>query len=183
MSLKAGRVGVHPDDVDPINGHLNPSAVDSYTKAQADAKFETLEAAAALQSKTLAVPIEMLSGSKLTVESALQGLNNDKINNNGLKAETVTHKGVVVSYVRHGNVVMVSISGECSQNIVNGEVIAEAPAGFETVMSGFYNILCFNNIANPTSPVLIEGLEGGNIKCNNVINVGDKPRGSITYGV
>lgn len=78
MSLKAGRVGVHPADVDPINGHLNPSAVDSYTKAQADAKFETLDAAAALQPKTLAVPIEMLSGSKLTVETALQGLNNDK---------------------------------------------------------------------------------------------------------
>lgn len=81
MSLKAGRVGVHPADVDPVNGHLSPSAVDSYTKVQADDKFlskldatstyETKSDAAALQPKTLSVPIDMLTGSKLTVESAL----------------------------------------------------------------------------------------------------------------
>ena len=39
MSLKAGRVGVNPSDVDPINGHINTSA---YTKTEADAKFATL---------------------------------------------------------------------------------------------------------------------------------------------
>ena len=77
MSLKAGRVGVNPADVDPIDGHINPESVDSYTKAQADAKFETLEAAAALQPKTLAVPVHMLSGSKLTVESVLSELSGD----------------------------------------------------------------------------------------------------------
>ena len=43
MSLKAGRVGVNPADVDPVNGHINPDSVDIYTKAQADAKFATLE--------------------------------------------------------------------------------------------------------------------------------------------
>ena len=68
MSLKAGRVGVNPADVDPINGHLSPSAVDGYTKAQADAKF---------QPKTLAVPIKYLNGSVLgtfsTVQEALSG--------------------------------------------------------------------------------------------------------------
>lgn len=85
MALKAGRVGVNPADVDPIDGHISPSATGGYTKQEADAKFETQthaaetyetkSDAAALQPKTLAVPIEMLSGTKLTVESALQGLN------------------------------------------------------------------------------------------------------------
>ena len=91
MSLKAGRVGVNPADVDPVSGHINSSGTDAYTKAQADNKFLSKSDAAStyesksdastahnqLQPKTLAVPIEMLSGSKLTVESALQGLNHD----------------------------------------------------------------------------------------------------------
>ena len=84
MSLKAGRVGVAPDQVDEF-GKINSEVTDAYTKQEADAKFETKthasstyetkSDAAALQPKTLAVPIEMLDGSKLTVESALQGLN------------------------------------------------------------------------------------------------------------
>lgn len=89
MSLKAGRVGVNPTDVDPVSGHVNPAAVDSYTKSQADDKFlaksdasstyETKSDAAALQPITLAVPITMLSGTKLTVETALNGLQTDKV--------------------------------------------------------------------------------------------------------
>lgn len=94
MSLKAGRVGVNPNDVDPVSGHISPDATDSYTKAQADDKFlsksdasstyesksEASTAHNLLQPKTLAVPISMLDGTKLTVETALQGLNNDKEN-------------------------------------------------------------------------------------------------------
>lgn len=41
MSLKAGRVGVNPADVDPIDGHISPSATDAYTKQEADDKFQT----------------------------------------------------------------------------------------------------------------------------------------------
>ena len=88
MALKAGRVGVAPDQVDEF-GKINSEATSGYTKQEADAKFETqthaastyetksdaTTALAAKQPKTLAVPIEMLSGTKLTVESALQGLN------------------------------------------------------------------------------------------------------------
>lgn len=81
MSLKAGRVGVNPADVDPINGHINPDSVDSYTKAQADSKFATIENT---QPKTLALPINMLIGSQLTpittVESAVQTMNNGMTN-------------------------------------------------------------------------------------------------------
>lgn len=79
MSLKAGRVGVNPADVDPIDGHISPSSLEGYTKEEADAKFETQEAAADLQSKRLAVPIEYLNGSVIgvdyTVEEAVHGLN------------------------------------------------------------------------------------------------------------
>lgn len=41
MALKAGRVGVNPADVNPIDGHIigGGSGGDSYTKAEADAKF------------------------------------------------------------------------------------------------------------------------------------------------
>lgn len=84
MSLKAGRVGVNPADVDPIDGHISPSSMSGYTKEEADAKFETQThavstyetktEAAALQPKTLTVPISLLSGSKLTVEDTLKGL-------------------------------------------------------------------------------------------------------------
>lgn len=41
MALKAGRVGVNPVDVDPVTGRVigGGSGGDSYTKAEADAKF------------------------------------------------------------------------------------------------------------------------------------------------
>lgn len=128
MSLKAGRVGVNPADVNPINGHIEPESIDSYTKAQADAKFETqIHAASAyetqtaaasehalLQPKTLAVPISMLSGSKLTVESALQGLN-DSTNEEYLDFTTEYTDKLENYYnkvVKKGNFVIVTFSFE-----------------------------------------------------------------------
>lgn len=92
MSLKAGRVGVNPSQVDPVDGSILSDATSGYTKQEADAKFLTQTdaantyesksdasiARAALQPKTLAVPISMLDGTKLTVENALQGLNTEK---------------------------------------------------------------------------------------------------------
>ena len=88
MALKAGRVGVAPDQVDEF-GKINSEATEGYTKQEADAKFETQthaastyetkSDAAALQPINLLVPIEMLDGTKLTVESALQGLNTEKL--------------------------------------------------------------------------------------------------------
>ena len=137
MSLKAGRVGVHPADVDPVNGHITPSSVDGYTKVQADDKFlsksdasstyETKSDAAALQPKTLAVPIHMLSGSKLTVESALGELAGD--------STTFTSVGTVNtnSYLKKiGSLVILNA-------IINGvtvslyDPIAEIPAGYRPV--------------------------------------------------
>lgn len=89
MSLRSGRVGVNPEDVNPINGKIQVEAPDNvYTKTQADNKFETKTHAGntyltkteaeALQPINLAVPVPLLDGSALTVESALQGLASDK---------------------------------------------------------------------------------------------------------
>lgn len=68
MSLKAGRVGVNPADVDPIDGHISPASISAYTKQEADAKFQPL---------TLSVPVKYLAGSQIglfnTVEEALLG--------------------------------------------------------------------------------------------------------------
>lgn len=83
MALKAGRVGVAPDQVDEF-GKINSDATQGYTKQEADAKFETKTNAAStyetksdaanLQPKTLSVPISMLHGSVLTVEQGFSGL-------------------------------------------------------------------------------------------------------------
>ena len=80
MALKAGRVGLNTELVDEF-GYLKEDAPSGeyYTKTQADNKFATkTHVNNNFQKKNLDVPIEMLSGSKLTVESALQGLNEEK---------------------------------------------------------------------------------------------------------
>lgn len=103
MSLKAGRVGVNPADVDPVTGHILASSSEGYTKAQADDKFLAKTDASStylsksdasstyesksdastahnlLQPKTLSLPLELLTGTALTVESALLGLNTSKV--------------------------------------------------------------------------------------------------------
>lgn len=80
MSLKAGRRGLNKRLVDAF-GNFDGEAPSGeyYTKQQTDNKFETkTHVNNTFQKKTLDVPIEMLSGSKLTVEDALQGLNEEK---------------------------------------------------------------------------------------------------------
>ena len=93
MALKAGRVGVHPSQVDLFGMIQGGVSGDSYTKAEADAKFETQthaantyetkataaatyetkSDAAQLQPKTLALPIHLLHGTVLTVEGMFAG--------------------------------------------------------------------------------------------------------------
>ena len=80
MAQRAGRVGVNPADVNPVTGHVNVEVPGNvYTKTQVDNKFlSKTKAASDYQTKNLAVPIELLDGSALTVETALQGLNSQK---------------------------------------------------------------------------------------------------------
>ena len=93
MALKAGRVGVHPSQVDLFGMIQGGGSGDSYTKAEADAKFETQthaantyetkataaatyetkSDAAQLQPKSLALPIHLLHGTVLTVEGMFVG--------------------------------------------------------------------------------------------------------------
>lgn len=80
MAQRAGRVGVNPADVNPVTGHVNVQVPGNvYTKTQVDNKFLTkTKAASDYQTKNLDVPIQLLDGSALTVEAALQGLNSQK---------------------------------------------------------------------------------------------------------
>ena len=76
MALKAGRVGVAKDQVDEfgkITGGSTPENV--YTKTQCDNKFETkTHANNTYQPKTIEVPLELLGGSQLTVETSLHAI-------------------------------------------------------------------------------------------------------------
>ena len=76
MALKAGRVGVAKDQVDEfgnITGGSTPENV--YTKQQCDNKFETkTHANNTFQQKNIEVPLELLGGSQLTVETSLHAL-------------------------------------------------------------------------------------------------------------
>lgn len=120
MSLKAGRVGVALDQVDEF-GKIKSEATSGYTKQEADAKFETQEAAALLQPKTLALPISMLEGSSLvsktTVEEVIQTMNNAMTN------QELTEQFDYVSadgYAKAGNVVVLNCAVTLTQALTSG---------------------------------------------------------------
>ena len=144
MALKAGRRGLHKRLVDAF-GNLNGEAPSGeyYTKQQTDNKFETkTHVNNTFQKKTLDVPIEMLSGSKLTVEDALQGLNEEKFTyadngvlgaKNRLKYSsniyTKTLSGVTFTLNSDGSL---SLSGTATEsiffNLVNPDEIPKSEA-------------------------------------------------------
>ena len=141
MSIKAGRVGVNPADVDPINGHISPESLSGYTKQEADAKFETQTHAAStyetkteagsahalLQPKTLAVPIHMLDGSKLTVEAVLDGVSGSDTSVTVVEGLTVVED---INHVRKfGSLVEVclKLSGV---TLANGDKIGDIPLAY-----------------------------------------------------
>ena len=138
MSIKAGRVGVNPSQVDPVDGSILSSATSGYTKQEADAKFLTQTDAAstyeskddastahnALQPKTLAVPIEMLSGTKLTVENALHGLSDVQ------KSVVDTELTLTTNYVKRcGNLVTLCIGGN-SLSVAEWGSLGTLPEGY-----------------------------------------------------
>ena len=76
MALSAGRVGVAKDQVDEFGRVTGGGTQENvYTKTQCDNKFETkTHANNTFQSINLSVPLELLGGSQLTVESGLHAL-------------------------------------------------------------------------------------------------------------
>lgn len=76
MALPAGRVGVAKDQVDEFGNIIGGSAPDNvYTKTQCDNKFETkTHASNTYQPVNIEVPLELLGGSQLTVETSLHAL-------------------------------------------------------------------------------------------------------------
>ena len=140
MSIKAGRVGVNPSQVDPVDGSIISSATSGYTKQEADAKFLTQTDAAstyesksdassahnALQPKTLTVPIEMLSGTKLTVETALQGLSEVSISSLTTEEGYTYTKNVLR---RQGNIVFLNLVMSTVTGVAE-DLIGTIPQGY-----------------------------------------------------
>lgn len=147
MAIKAGRVGVAPDQVDDF-GKVKSNATTGYTKQEADAKFETQSHAAStyetkadaanLQPITLAVPVEMLSGSALTTEEAFSGISEltealtpDSYDVTGLTFNNCTH--VAGGYKKIGSFVVVNIrvsSNDTNDIAINGfPVYSNMPLG------------------------------------------------------
>ena len=174
MSLRAGRVGVAPDQVDEF-GKIKSDATSGYTKQEADAKFETkTDAAAALAEKqpiTLSVPIEMLSGTKLTVESALQGLNeeaNDLLTGS-VSAFTDIIEGANVDdsfggnhLVKKGNIVIADLG---LKNITTASAwsvaIANIPVGYRPKYEVF--------VRDARNQKLLVFRTNGNVNCSEAL--------------
>lgn len=156
MALKAGRVGVAPDQVDEF-GRISSEATSGYTKQEADAKFETQthaastyetkSEAAALQPILLSVPIEMLEGTALTVESALQMLS--EVSTGELTTDFTKDTARTNAATRDGNVVTVDVNITGITFESSGGTIAMIPEGFRpdrnfiipVVISGQYGFV------------------------------------------
>lgn len=76
MALPAGRVGVAKDQVDEFGNIIGGETPENvYTKTQCDNKFETkTHASNTYQPKTIEVPLELLGGTQLTVETSLHAV-------------------------------------------------------------------------------------------------------------
>lgn len=148
MALKAGRRGLNKRLVDAFgnfNGEV-PSG-EYYTKTQTDNKFETkTHVNNTFQKKTLDVPIEMLSGSKLTVEDALQGLNEEKFTyaDNGVLGAKNLLPNNITSQTINGVTFTVNADGSITLNGTATEQINVSIAGYtwiydlheDTIISG-----------------------------------------------
>ena len=147
MAQRAGRVGVNPVDVDPVTGHVNVEVPGNvYTKTQVDNKFLTkTKAASDYQAKALSVPIELLDGSALTVEAALQGLNSQKQDK----------QLVVPIQLLNGSVLTVEAALQAlANNTKQGTVTSNY-----TLASGYNKVFRNNNIVS--SLIRINNVTGG----------------------
>lgn len=116
MALSAGRVGVAKDQVDEfgkITGGATPENV--YTKVQCDNKFETkTHAGNTYQPKTLEVPLELLGGSQLTVETSLHAVEETlgtlRFRNNDGTPQVKTPSGEWVNFNSGGGLPTIDLS-------------------------------------------------------------------------
>ena len=170
MALKAGRVGVSPDQVDEF-GKISSDATGAYTKQEADAKFETQShasstyetktEAAALQPKTLAVPISMLIGSQLvpknTVEEVIatmnEGMTNKDLTDSVFKKRTLSSSDDLDDIVESGIYGISTSPAHIPENQSYCTLIVNTNAG------GGVNQIIFRN--NPTEAFIYERRYGG----------------------
>lgn len=187
MALKAGRVGVAPDQVDEF-GKIKSDATEGYTKQEADAKFETQihavstyetkSDAATLQPIRLSVPITLLNGSALEVESALQGINDEVTNvvTGHVTSEVATFTVETIKKV--GRVVSLSINLTLTDDITAWTTnVITVPDGFET--SAYFGFLV--RVASDDVDILQADANGKNFVCSKSLSTGAVLRADVTY--
>lgn len=92
-----------------------------------------------------------------------------------------TEKGLVFTIIRKDNVVTIAFSGEATEAISNATKIISFPQGYELALSSeIATALYFNNITGGTVGMFTVKSDG--IYANTNIAIGDKPRGSCTFG-
>lgn len=166
MSLKAGRVGVAPDQVDEF-GKIKSEATSGYTKQEADDKFETKSAASAAlaekQSIRLSVPLELLSGSALTVEDALHGLNDGDGSFTALSESAFTNiisgaevEGTNNHLVKYGKVVYARLNLQKITATAWTDIIAQIPEGYRPKY-GMQSLVYLEGVGNILMSVTTTG--------------------------
>lgn len=178
MALKAGRVGVAPDQVDEF-GNINSEATSGYTKQEADAKFETqTHAASTYETKSdattalaekqpirLSLPIELLSGSALTVEDALNGLN---AQSKPQTAVITSEKTLDENRLRKvGNIVFASLRFTSLTTENAYELIGTIPAEYRPSLTSF-RLIAFNSGTDKIVSLAIYA--NGDIKLADIVS-------------
>lgn len=181
MALKAGRVGVAPDQVDDF-GKVKSDATSSYTKQEADAKFETQTAAAAAlaekQPIQLSVPLELLTGSALTVEDALNGINNEVTESVTAQITSEVGTFAVRSLMKVGKVVCLTFNLTLTQNITAWDsVIISVPEEFKA--PAYFAFIGYNGA--DSCCILQATVNGKEFQCSKTLASGALIRGTVCY--
>jgi len=137
MSLKAGRVGVAPDQVDNF-GKVKSDVTSGYTKQEADAKFET---------QTYAASTYATKAEAAVLESAITDLDEDKVDNSSedVTITFVTERVTVTANTfckKMGKLVMANLSLNAVTVSAN-DLIGTLPEGSrpsESVFILFFNV-------------------------------------------
>ena len=189
MALKAGRVGVAKDQVDEfgkITGGSTPENV--YTKTQCDNKFETkTHANNTYQQMNLEVPLELLGGTQLTVETSLHAIEETfgtlRFRNNEGTPQVKTPSGEWTNFNNGGG-------GGIGFNIPSDLLRTDAiPRSSATILSGGYAIvddvlyvdLVYTDTASTQSTSIIQIPLPDGVICSNTEKVSFYTSGQNSY--
>lgn len=132
MALSAGRVGVAKDQVDEFGNIIGGETPENvYTKTQCDNKFETkTHAGNTYQTKTIEVPLELLGGSQLTVETSLHALEDTlgtlRFRNNDGTPQVKTPSGDWVNFNSGGGLPSINLAELSPSTTGRSELVVTA---------------------------------------------------------